>query len=75
MLFIYFLAKLLLYICFFIPRCLIVEARDTSVLVALLDPDPLSIDSMTRDRSFRVGYLEKKKPMETCQERLCDVCA
>ena len=27
--------------------------------VGLLDPDPLSIDSMTRDRGFRVSYLEK----------------
>jgi amino-acid N-acetyltransferase len=59
LLFIYFLAKLLLYICFFIPRCLIVEVRDTSVSVALLDPDPLSIDSMTRDRGFSVGCLKK----------------
>ena len=27
--------------------------------IGLLDPDPLSIDSMTRDRGFSVSYLEK----------------
>ena len=27
--------------------------------IGLLDPDPLSIDSMTRDRGFSVSYLEE----------------
>ena len=46
------------WVCFFIPRCLIVEARAKDVPVGIIDPDPVSIKTINTDRRYSVGYLE-----------------
>lgn len=51
------LAKLLLNASFS-PRHLIVEARNRSLSVGLLDPDPLSVDRIPKHRQSSVDYLE-----------------
>jgi hypothetical protein len=38
---------------------LIVEARGNSAPVGLLDPDALSIKTMSSDRGYSVAYLER----------------
>ena len=56
MLFIYLLAKLLLYASLFLDA--FVEARAKDVPVGISDPDPLSIKTMNPDRGYSVDYLE-----------------